>query len=79
MAQSSIDDPTAAVYSDDDGTGAAVSGASVAGDPVDWERPRPDRITAVHGMDLIILAGVAMVTGAGFALRRGFNAQASRD
>ena len=74
MAQSSIDDPTAAVYGDDDGTGAAVSGASV-GDPADTasESGLTGQIGSLPftGMDLIILAGVAMVlTGAGFALRR---------
>ena len=73
MAQSSIDDPTAAVYGDDDGTGAAVSGASVAADPADSGSGLTGQIGSLPftGMDLIILAGVAMVlTGAGFALRR---------
>ena len=50
MAQSSIDDPTAAVYGDLTGQIGSLP---------------------FTGMDLIILAGVAMVlTGAGFALRR---------
>lgn len=74
MAQSSIDDPTAAVYGDDDGgtTAAAVGGSSVAEEPGDNDGLN-GRIGSLPftGMDLIILAGVALVlTGTGFALRR---------
>lgn len=76
VAQGAIDDPTAAVYGDDDGesasfesSGSTGSSSASGGDPSGLS----SQIGSLPftGMDLIILAGVALVlTGTGFALRR---------
>ena len=79
-AQGATDDPTAAVYGDDDGqtassegggasAGETPSSGSASGDPSGLSSPIGS--LPFTGMDLIILAGVAFVlTGTGFALRR---------
>ena len=73
VAQGATNDPTAAVYGDDDGESAAFesagSGGTGSSDPSGLSSPIGS--LPFTGMDLIILAGVAFVlTGTGFALRR---------
>lgn len=75
MAQGATDDPTAAVYGDDDGESASFEGGGSAGSSGSGGDPGglSSQIGSLPftGMDLIILAGVAFVlTGTGFALRR---------
>jgi hypothetical protein len=80
VAQGAINDPTAAVYGDDDGgsasaesQGATGSGGSSGGTGSSESSGLSSPIGSLPftGMDLIILAGVAFVlTGTGFALRR---------
>ena len=78
-AQGATSDPTAAVYGDDDGQSASAgaggsagtSGGGGTGSSESSGLSSPIGSLPFTGMDLIILAGVALVlTGTGFALRR---------
>ncbi len=77
VAQGAIDDPTAAVYGDDDGESASFESSRLRWQ-LQWRAvASPSGLSSqigslpFTGMDLIILAGVALVlTGTGFALRR---------
>ena len=71
LAQGSLDDPTAAVYGDDDGGTGSFEGSGGSGGSDPSGLSSPIGSLPFTGMDLIILAGVALVlTGTGFALRR---------
>lgn len=72
-AQGATNDPTTAVYGDDDGESASFesAGSSGTGSSESTGLSSPIGSLPFTGMDLIILAGVALVlTGTGFALRR---------
>ena len=73
-AQGATNDPTAAVYGDDDGESASFQssgGSGGTGSSDSSGLSSPIGSLPFTGMDLIILAGVALVlTGTGFALRR---------
>ena len=74
VAQGATSDPTTAVYGDDDGESASFESAGSSGGTGSSESSglsSPIGSLPFTGMDLIILAGVALVlTGTGFALRR---------